>query len=722
VLPVVPAVFAQAPDPPWRLPEAPLRAVFAAPAGHPFCLAQLPAVPVAGMPAGAVAAFHGDVSLPVRVAAADGATLHVLVNCSGVSAGAAVALYAITNGATIRADASFADPLPVRVDICQAGGDDTPPGWEAMLFMATRHTGRRVSFLAEGLAPIQSQKEGERNWYEGGWRRPVYVARLSGRLLIERGGDHRFALRSRRPVCLLIDGRPAVDNTRPDASSWRIGAPPALAAGVHEYEFLHLCGREIDFAAGWIPPGETDVQPLPQQVLLTAAGPVAARIERLGAVLHAGADCRLEPGYSFHGVPVVFTPATLRSLHVAWEGARGVSCRWRLDGAVAGEGPLWRHVFTGGGPRTVELEVVDEDSGAREAALLEVTIPAVPATEYRLAGRLEGVPAICYDDDPVNPEIRLRGTAPPDLPLAVEATWTDGAGGTNRLAGEVRLGNGWGRLPLPAGRARDYGVIRWRVRHAGVVLIEGGARFVRPPFDRLPADLDGDLLTDGAEVCVLVPRRASSGHPQPFPGLRGGQRIVLLDGFLVPDEVLAPEIGEDFDRRFLAALQLFGGRPVAPVTNAVHYRRLSFAALGGELDGRGPGRLAPLAALARLQPADTVVVAPQIPGPEGGETLAEFERRLAALAGLLRDALRCQVVLVTPPPGRSGLPPGAPDPARPWAEAVLRVADAYGLTVADLFTACHTRLAVPPVADGRLTAAGRELAAETLARTLAGGR
>jgi hypothetical protein len=59
---------------------------------------------------------------------------------------------------------------------------------------------------------------------------------------------------------------------------------------------------------------------------------------------------------------------------------------------------------------------------------------------------------------------------------------------------------------------------------------------------------------------------------------------------------------------------------------------------------------------------------------------------------------------------------------RPYAEAVLRVADAMGITVADFYTMCHTREATLAVADGAITPDGRRLAAETLARTLVGGR
>ena len=77
---------------------------------------------------------------------------------------------------------------------------------------------------------------------------------------------------------------------------------------------------------------------------------------------------------------------------------------------------------------------------------------------------------------------------------------------------------------------------------------------------------------------------------------------------------------------------------------------------------------------------------------------------------------------MTPPPGllpQETLQQPAQsngDPMRPYAEAVLRVADAMGITVADFYTMCHTREATLAVADGR------RLAAETLARTLVGGR
>ncbi len=718
---------AQAPDPPWRLREAPLRAVFTVPPTQRFCLVRMPAVLTNDMPVGRVAAFHGAAPLPVRVAAATNDVLDLLVNCSGLPANATVALYAVTNGSAIVPDSSFADPRPVTVVVQRGGVGEAPPTWEEMRFMTARPLAPRATFLAEGLQPIQSQRQGPRRWYEGGWRRPVYVARLGGQLLVERAGECRLALRSRKPSYLLLDGKLVAQNPRPKSKEqWALGEPVMLTPGLHEFEALNLCDREIDLLVGWSMPDSDEVFPLPQGALLTGAGPVAARLERLGAVLHAAADYQLEPGYTFHGVPATFTPARLSSLHASWEGAKEVTCNWRMQGALLGSGPTWRHIFTAAGTQAMELEVVNA-TGRRATAGLNLEIPATTALEYRLAARLVGVPAICYEDDPVRPEIHLRGTAPEEMPLKVEATVSATDGHEASFACDLKLVKSWSRFVLPAGCARDYSAIDWNVSHAGVTLDSGRVVLRRQPFETLPDELDGDLLTEGEEACVLVPRRASSGQPDPLPGVRGGQRIVLLDGFLATPGRCGPEDAAAFDRQLIADLQLFGGRMLGLATNGVSFRRVSFSTLGAALRSRSLDRLAPLARLGLLLPADTVVIAPDVGAAAGGESLDDFERRLAALAGLLREAARCQVVLMTPPPEleNGALPPNAAtttDAMRPYAEAVVRVADAYGLAVADFYTMCRTRLATEAVAGGVLTDAGRALAAETLARTLVSGR
>ncbi|MDD5706309.1 MAG: hypothetical protein PHR35_10305 [Kiritimatiellae bacterium] len=722
------AAVAQAPDPPWRFPDAPVRAVFTPPVGQSCCLVQLPALLTNGVPVGRVAAEVGGAPRPVRVVTTNGASLNLLVDCAGLPANAVVALYAVTNGGVIVPDAAFAHPQPVAVAVQRSGAHEAPPTWEEMRFMVARTAAdRRVTFLTNDLQSIQSRAEGGRNWHEGGWQRPFYVARLSGWLLVKQAGSYRLALESSLPSYLLMNGALAAQNARPPRPGWQTGEVLTLAAGLNRWEIMQVCENEIAVRAGWIAPGgDGQVVPWPREALLTGAGPVAARIERQGALLHAGADYHMEPGYAFQGVPVTFTPVSLRSLHAVRDGAQTVTCHWRSRGALLGSAPEWRHVFTGSDAQPIELEVVSS-TGQRATASLTLELPAEVSAEYRLASRLWGVPAICYDDDPVQPEIHFRGTTPVQLPLEVEALVVDAGGRTNRIASTLALAQGWGRLPLPCGDAREFGSIRWFVRHAGVEVNRGAVNFWRQPFERLPADWDGDLLSDGGENCILAPRRASSGHPLPFRGLRPGQRLAVLDGFLTPLTGNGGGDGAVFDRGLLSDLQIFGGQAQGLTASNVVYRRVTFESLGAPLRTRCPGRLAPLARLSLLLPADTVAIAPNMFGAAGGENMEDFERRLAALVGLLHDAARCQVVLITPPPGLIPCATIEPsdagaDPMRPFAEAVVRVADAYGVTVADFYTMCYTRPAAVPVRDGYLTDEGRALAAETLARTLAGGR
>ena len=719
---------AQAPDPPWRHADAPLRAVFSLPGDQRFALVELPAFCLSNAPLTRVAAYHGQAPRPVRVAAVGSNTVSLLVNGEGVPPRSDIVVYAFTNGPAIRADTAFADPQPVSVTILKAGANEAPPTWEEMHFMSTRPEALRARFALEGLISVASAEEGPRKWYQGSWKRPVYVARLSGRMLLPAGGEYRFASKGHYPLYLLIDGRlvfQAGARRRSD-DEWVRSGPVALAAGLADYTVLTLCDRTLNLRLGWIPPGAGEVAELPQSLLLTGAEPVAARLERFGATLHAGADYTLEPSYTFHGGETRFTPVALRSLHAAWEGARDVSCRWQTGATLLGETPTCRLVATNRGVLAVDL-VVSNTQGEADTARLNVVIPDTLGSEYRLATRLHGVPAICYDDDPVHPEIHLRGTAPDTLPLELSAWITPREGDEKRYRETVRLRQGWTRLVLPVGTAHDFAAIRWEVGHAGVTVQTGALRFLRQPFESLPVDLDGDYLVTGETPCVLLPRRASSGQPPPFAGLRAGQQVTLLDGFLAPPGLGGEDNGAAFDRQFLADIQVFGARIPGLAAQAVRYRRQSFRGLRAARDARTLDRLAPLARLALLQPSDLVVVAPEMIGPAAGETLDDFERRLAALAGLILDALPAQVVLITPPPGllpAEMLPPAPAggDPMRPYAEAVLRVADALGITVADFYTMCHTREATRSVVDGALTEAGRRLAAETLARTLAGGR
>lgn len=100
----------------------------------------------------------------------------------------------------------------------------------------------------------------------------------------------------------------------------------------------------------------------------------------------------------------------------------------------------------------------------------------------------------------------------------------------------------------------------------------------------------------------------------------------------------------------------------------------------------GPPDLVAVVRLLGAERSGTVILAPEIRGRAAGEDLGAFERRLAAAAGLFTEALGSELLLVTPPPNLTG---GAAD-MREYAAVIHRVADAYGLRVADIYTLSRT--------------------------------
>lgn len=709
---------AQDPTPPWHTSAAALRAVFQKPPDVDFCLVRLPAADDEGRPLGGVAAFAPKGARAVRVVAVDSNAVDLLVDCTRLRDQTTLAVYGLTNGAALTPDFASPDPTPLGVVIYRAGTQEAPPGWEEMRFLANRPARPRSDFLVAGFGAIASEEP--HRWYQENWRRSIYLARLQSQLLVRRGGRYRLAVRSANACYLLLDGTLAVSLPDGNRTGWQLGTPLDLAPGLHSLRLFATCERRLDLQVGWVAPDAATPEPLPTDALVTAAAAPPARLERLSTVLHAAAVATLEPSYRFQHVPAQFTPVNLRSLHAVWEGAESVDCSWSGPDGFRGTGATLRVIATAIGRLPFQCHLRNA-LGMRAAATFRVDIDDRAASEYLVAGRLHGVPGICYDDDPVQPEIQLRGTAPDTLPLEVQALLLRPDGSSMTITQTLSMKQGWARLALPAGPARDFAALRWTLLHAGVPLDAGTLRFVRPPFTQAPSDLDGDTLLIDGEPCTLVPRRASLVRPPTGGAERETPRhLVMLDGFLaLPGEAA----GGAFDRQLLSDLNGFGGLTPAPAVTPLHFRRVALDALGTPLAGRGLLRLAPLARLPLLQPADRLVITPDGAAIGAGDAPGDFERRLAALSGLAAEVFHTRVLLVTPPAG-GGTPDtpsntAADDRLRPYAEAVVRVADAYGLSVADLYTACRTSGAPLATADdGQLTAAGRRLAAEVIARAL----
>ena len=290
---------------------------------------------------------------------------------------------------------------------------------------------------------------------------------------------------------------------------------------------------------------------------------------------------------------------------------------------------------------------------------------------YRAAdARLAGVSAFSFAEDAVRPEIHVRSTAD-RVEVVARAAFRPGAASW-AVTSSVPIVKGWGRLELPEWRAGECRAIDWSVRDEVGELASGAARFIHPPFDEVPDGVYGDAFVRGGTNCLFVARRRGCLAD---PGAAATDAsAILVDGFG----------GAAADFLPAALSRAFGG--AAPA--------LAQTILPSDLVRDDEAMLAPrdlraVANLAKALPEGVVLLAPEVRGVANGEDMGGFERRLACVVGLLTEAAGRTVVLVTPPPEM--VLGGVATEMRPYAAAVHRVADAYGLRVADVYTLARTQ-------------------------------
>ena len=723
----------------WREPAASARLVFIRPHQENFCLVSAPAKLTAAHVTDGKA-WSGSNARPVRLVWADATNAFFLVDCRSVPEQQEVALYLLTNAVASTPETTVRDPLPVRFYAQRTAGQDLPVTWEQLQLLDTRVD--RDPFC-QFLAGFEAENGAPAGWYCGDWQRKNHLFQLSSWVLFPAAGRYRFGLKTEQPVWLTVDGVRVLDHGANRHADWIAARPRELAAGLHQVVARGVTKQDLRLAAEWTQEGHDDA---PGVVAITGGEMVRARFERRDRRLHALAAATTAPPYAFEGVTNVFVPVRLESRSVSWDGYP-LACSWRLDGRELGVGRVCNAVLCAtSGVDRIELTVTD-NHGHSAQDLVPVTLDGLPRMQYRVSGRLVGAPAIGYGEDVVRPEIHVRAASPDDVAFTVEAAIARADGGSTNVAGRVEMARSWGRLALPADIADAFDRIDWRVLHNGVVLDHGVTVFEHAPFRSLPDALDGDTLCVGSNALMLVARRASDGELPRFEGLRPGQRLLLLDGFLAPNAAGDTNLTAWLDSALSGAPvnKMEGGAPrrqaglaelAPPVSgkpsvideaSSASYRHVDLRAL--ECNGRADGvaRLQPLAQIASFLPADVVVVAPPFDALGQGETPAQFERRLAALAGLLCGPGHATVVLVTPPP--FAILPGCeelaaagirPPDARQLAEIVCRVADAYGLPVVDLYTSFMTAAGggAPLTRGGALTAAGMEQAVEALRRVV----
>lgn len=702
-------------EPVWVDAVAAARLVFLVPPGEEYGLVSAPARLDSEFLAGS-SAWAGNAPVRFRLVWTDGTSSHYLVDCRAVAPQQEIFLYLRAQAAPpVPPETGLTDPTPVRFTAERAAGQDFPATWEQIQVLESRAD---PDPMVMSLASMDVNETGSAGWFRGDGRRKNHLIRFKTWLLVRKAGPYRFGLKTDLTCWMLIDGARLLEPSADRRLTWNWSPSISLAAGLHRVEVRGVSRDRIHLSTGWKSGGNVQAT---EAAPITGGEPIRGRFERHDRRLHAQAVVTPGPVYAFEGSSRVFSDVKFESRSLSWDN-RPMTAVWEQDGVVIGTGRTVRAVLADRStPLRIGLTVTD-DKGHVAQDTLGVAIGGSPRQVYRVSGRLFGVPAVAYEEDPVRPEVQVRASSPDsvdfDVFAHIERITASGTGKTGR----VDMVRTWGRLVLPQEPAGVLRSIAWQVQHAGVTLDAGTTVVERTPFQYLPDGLDGDCLKHGDTNVSWIARRASAGDPLPFPRVRSGQRLLFLDGFLAPLDVSRTREAARLDQRLCRVVE-------SDPDSAVAYRRVNLRALEQDHSAAGVSRLLPLAQAGSLLPAHVVVIAPAVDSLAEGDSIESFERRLSTLVGLLTGPGHARVLLVTPPPFDFLMPPGGtgypcaqmPD-SRQLAERICRVADAYGMPVVDLYTALFGADTEETWIDGAggLTPAGLEQAAGMVRRALYG--
>jgi len=691
------------PKPAWNVAEAPCRLVVEKKRDD-FFLIRLPAS-VEGKPVAAVRAFVVTNEIAARAVWADTGTVTVILDAREAHRGQAVKVYPVPGEKALVSEGTGAriDPEPLRGCARRTAGMDFPSGLADVRMLETRCDTKPHVFTVSDFGKLDTTFK---NWFQGDWTRKNHLVDLQTWLLVPTDGKYLFGLAGVAPAWLLLDGTQVLAHPagRP-YDAWTTGAEVPIRAGLHCAQVRTVCRQEIDTGVAWKRVGEPGVAS--NVVMITGGDLREGRWEWRNRRVQPFAEPTVGHAYRFAGVNDVFVPFEVKDASSCW-GTNHVT-RWELGGQKVGEGESWA--------ATLRASALPSHVGVRvRAATGEEAVYEAPLVydglvwaEHEISSRVTGLPAACYADDRVQPIIRIRTSAEDGLAYELVSDIRRADGSRTNRVDALTTDHGWARVYLNEFEAGSVSCVSWSLRHIGAEISSGCVDFLREPFRALPDSVSGESLKIGSHFAVFVADKASrEGRTTVAHNGSETNAVVFFDGFVC------------------------GGSGDAGGWLAKKgWRRVDLPVIEQTEDASGMSVLLPFVAVSNTLPFSTVVLAPSFlsVSREGGT--AGFERRLAALTGLLSGPA-CgspRVLLVVPPafdvlPGCGCVPCDKPCPhaaaARDYAETVMRVADAHGVETVDLFTAFSIAGRSPAlVSHGFLTPAGIALAENLIEKKVA---
>ena len=691
--------------PAWRFEGAPCRITLYR-GSENFILTEVPSN-ITNKYVSAVAACSAATDLQSGIIFNNGNKLTVLIDASPVANRARVDLYLIAGEKpAVPSETLLREPVPLHGTVGRTAGMDYPRTRAEVDSLTTRFDRALKTFAVTEFDQLGGTYK---DWFRGNWRRKSHLVDLQSWILVPSDGKYIFGVAGTAPAWLDVGDKQLVEHPAYQLfDKWTAGEPIPLKAGVHRVKVRTVCRKKIDTGVAWKREGEEGTAK--DILMITGVNMRKGRQEWPGRNVQPFFSYTTGKTYRFSGIDSVFVPCSFLNQSVCWSGKYDL--RWNIaELSVGTSNVIATTIASVNLPAKAALTAIAQKSDESETYSEQLDYNGPVWSEYAISSRMSGITAACYGEDKIHPIVRVKTSAEDGLVYTLDSEIELVSGKTIVNSGEMQTNQGWGRRYLCQLTAGNVKRISWSLKHCGCELTSGKVMFQSDPFEVVPDQVSGELFKNGDNFVVLVVSKRSAEREVTASSASRDKGILFMDGFV------------------------FDGQSSTELSRKAQdldcWNWLSVSGLELNPSRSGTSLLQSFTKIEEALGSDTVIYAPSLGcitsegGPDG------FERRLAAMCGLLTHSDESpRVILVAPPPykslpgGREGLFSSADAMnARQVAEIVLRVADAYGVETVDLFTAFEIASKgleeISSLTDcGELTSKGSELARDIIMRKL----